>query len=157
MSKVCPILSNEFAKYEDMHFCFLMLWFCPSQLLVYDFIHYFVHVNFFYPSLRKEMIYCWFLLNKTENYHFDKLHWFLQFRLNKFFKELLLFKAIFCIKTTANMGPNLEGLIPPLLPEISAASLWKGELKCDSVLSFHHMLPAIFILRTLHLMILSQW
>lgn len=127
VSKACPILSNEFAKYEDVHFCFLLLWLCPSQL-VYDFIHYFVHVNFFCPCLRKVMIYCWFLLNKTEIYHFDKLHWFLQFRLNKFFKNYC-FKAIFCIKTTVNMGQNLEGLIYPLLPESLCSLPVKRQVK----------------------------
>lgn len=66
-------------------------------------------------------------------------------------------KEFFCIKNTVNTSQNLEGPILPLLLENSAASLWKGNLKCDSILSFHHMLPAIFILRTLHLMILSQW
>lgn len=48
VSKACPIVSNEFAKYEDMHFCFLIQWLCPSQLFYdFNFIHYFMHVNFF--------------------------------------------------------------------------------------------------------------
>lgn len=155
VKRVCSILTNEFAEYEDRHFCLLILWLCPLQL-VHHFVHYFVCVHFLYPWSRKEIILLLIFIEWNRNLPFYQIALVSTISSEQIFKKYC-WKAFFCMKNAVNASQNLEGVILPLLLENSAASLWKGNLKCDSVLSFHHMLPAIFILRTLHLMILSQW